>query len=66
MSFILYCGPEEIVKKQLNCKHVWHGPCIDDIARYNACVKCFCIEYDCTWEQYRKRDEEAANEKEGT
>jgi hypothetical protein len=43
---IIYGGSKETVKKQLKCKHEWHGPCMGDLARYNKCLKCFCIEYD--------------------
>ena len=56
MSFILYRGSEDIVKKQLSCSHNWYGPCIDEIARYYKCLKCFCLKYDCTWEEYLIRD----------
>lgn len=46
MSIILYGGAKLTVLKQLDCEHKWHGPCMDDISRYNKCLKCFCIERD--------------------
>jgi hypothetical protein len=48
---IIYGGGRETVEKQLKCEHEWHGPCIDDIARFNKCLKCFCVDYDLTSEK---------------
>ncbi len=46
MSIIIYGGSKETVKTQLECKHDWYGPCIDDVARFYKCLRCFCMDYD--------------------
>ncbi len=48
---ILYGGTKEQVKKQLDCEHNWHGPCIDDLSRYSKCLDCFCLDRDFTNEE---------------
>lgn len=63
MSFILYGGSEEVVKKQLKCNHEWEGPGIDEINRFYKCSKCFCIEYDCSWKVYLETIEYLKNKK---
>jgi len=56
---IFYGGTKEQVEKQLNCGHYdWHGPCIDDISRFYKCPHCFCLDRDCTKEEYYYRVEE--------
>lgn len=54
----IYGGTKKRVEQQLMCQHDWHGPCIDSISRYYKCAKCFCIEYDCTEEEYYARMKE--------
>lgn len=46
MTILLYGGVPERVALQQKCDHQWHGPCIDDVSRYNKCTKCFCLERD--------------------
>lgn len=43
---ILYGGPKEVVVKQLECDHNWHGACIDGISRYFMCLECFALDRD--------------------
>ena len=43
---IIYGGSERQVREQLACSHDWHGPCMDDVSRYNKCLKCKCLERD--------------------
>ena len=60
MPIIIYGGAKKTVTKQLKCRHDWHGPCMDDIARFNKCLECYCIEYDLPTEQaYFKAVEES-------
>lgn len=49
---IFYGGTKEQVEQQLVCSHDWHGPCIDMISRYFKCTICFCLDRDCTKEEY--------------
>ena len=53
-TFILYGGNSQIVQKQLTCEHIWSDPCMDNINRFCKCTKCYCMKYDCTWEDYLK------------
>lgn len=57
---LLYEGTIKQVAIQLSCGHDWHGPCKDGISRYYKCQKCYCIDRDCTEEEYYERikDEE--------
>jgi len=48
---IIYGGSKDTVKKQLKCKHNWHGPCMDSISRYYKCIVCFCLDRDCADEK---------------
>lgn len=50
-----------MLKKQLTCNHDWYDPCMDPIDRYNKCTKCYCLQYDCTWEEYLERSIEYEN-----
>jgi len=49
---LLYGGTLEQVEKQLACDHDWHGPGIDELSRYNKCMKCFALERDMDQEKY--------------
>lgn len=58
---IIYGGARETVLRQLQCDHVWHGPCIDNISRYNKCLNCFCLERDVQDEaEYRQAEKDTA------
>jgi hypothetical protein len=46
VAIIIYGGGRQTVDKQLRCEHQWHGPCMDEVSRYNKCLKCFCLERD--------------------
>lgn len=49
---IIYGGTKKQVKMQLKCSHVWEGPAIDAISRYLKCRICFCLDRDCSKEEY--------------
>lgn len=49
---IVFGGTEQRVKQQLECEHDWHGPCMDRVSRYYKCKICFCLDRDCTEEEY--------------
>jgi hypothetical protein len=49
---IIYGGTERQVQQQLECEHVWHGPCIDRVSRYNKCLKCKCLDRDVVSEEH--------------
>lgn len=61
MAVVIYGGARATVEKQLSCSHEWHGPCMDQVSRYNKCVKCFVIERDLQSEQaYFQAEKKAA------
>lgn len=62
MAIILYGGTGPTVKRQLECAHQWHGPCMDKVSRYFKCLKCFCLERDLKDEKaYWAAEREAAD-----
>lgn len=67
MAIVIYGGAKATVEKQLKCKHDWHGPCMDVVARYNKCTKCFVVEFDLPSEaayyEAVERSYEVANDK---
>lgn len=62
MAIIIYGGSLEEVQRQKECKHDWHGPCIDDISRYNKCKICFCVERDMRAKQYIEENQRDGEE----
>lgn len=60
---IIYGGTYTQVMEQMTCDHDWHGPCMDEISRYNKCTKCLCLGRDCVDEQdyYRLQQEAIDN-----
>ena len=48
---IIYGDSKETVKKQLDCKHSFVGPFIDEKFRWYTCSKCFVCNFDVSSEQ---------------
>jgi hypothetical protein len=63
MTIILYGGTKIQVLEQFACKHKWSEACIDQISRYNKCENCFCVERDCTEQEFYQRSGERDNER---
>lgn len=53
-TVLIYGGTKEQVEQQMVCAHKWHGPCIDEMSRYNKCLKCFVLQRDMDKEEYYK------------
>lgn len=51
-KIMIYGGTKRQIEKQLTCDHKWHGPCMDNMSRYNKCLKCFCIERNMSEQEY--------------
>lgn len=62
LKMIIFGGTEERIRQQLKCNHDWYGPCIDLISRYYKCKICFCLDRDCTEEDYYESMKEERNE----
>ena len=61
MSIIIFGGSKNQIKQQAKCKHKWHGPCIDNISRYDKCLICFCLQRDInSEEEYDRKVKESA------
>ena len=63
---IFYGGDDLRVRQQLECEHEWHGPCRDDLSRYNKCLKCYCMDRDISsideyWQESKKLDNKRIN-----
>lgn len=56
---IIYGGGESTVRKQLECEHDWHGPCMGVWTRYYKCLICYCVDHDLDSEEeyYERRKE---------